>query len=88
MKIIERRKLIEQCVGVFVSRFHPKTTEKDVVETIREQTGLTLKVEKLRSKYDTYTSFCIRCSPRLRSMILDPYMWGCGAVVREYTERI
>ena len=48
---IEHRKVIEQCVGVFVSRFDPKTSEKDIVETIREQTGL--KVEKMQSKYDT-----------------------------------
>ena len=44
--------MIEQRCGVCIAQ-SPKTTEKDVVEATHEQTGPTLKVEKLRSKYNT-----------------------------------
>ena len=56
LKIIEPRKIVEECVGVFVSRFHPQTTSNDIIDTIREHTGITMNVEKLQSKYDTYYS--------------------------------
>ena len=73
---------------MFVSRFHPQTTLKYIIDTLREHTGITMNVEKLQFKYDTYSSFCIRCSHRLRKIVLDPFLLGRGTVVKEYTERI
>ena len=72
---------------MFVSRFHSRTTVKEIVDHVCRETGLTLRVERLQSRYDSYASFCIYASTRLNKMLLDPFIWPSGTVIRDYIER-
>ena len=51
---------------------------------IKQETGLDLKAEKLKTRYDTYSSFYIRCSGRVRDTLIDGRLWPIGALVKPY----
>ena len=81
-----RSRMQKQCVGVFISR---STSNREITEHIRKETGLTLPCERLSSKFDKYASFLIRASPRLRTlMLLDLGVWPYGMIYHDYTERV
>ena len=70
--------------GVFVTRLDSRTTSWQLESHIKQETGLLVKVEKLRTKYDSYTSFYIRCENRIREQLLCPYIWPSGSMVKPY----
>ena len=88
LRVIQPGRSQKQCVGVFISRLHHKTTPRDITEHICNETGLTLPCERLSSKFDTYASFLIRASPRLRTVLMDRGVWPYGMIYREFNERV
>ena len=72
------------CSGVFITRLKPHTTGNNVENYIRHETGLRVSPEKLPTRYDSYSSFFIRCSGTARASLLDGRMWPTGTLVKPY----
>ena len=75
-----------QCTGLFLSRLHPHSTVAEVGIHIRNATGISVKPEKLQTKYSTYASFCIRCDVKLRNTLMDANVWPSGSLVKQFYE--
>ena len=60
-----------QQVGVFITRLARSTNPKDLATHVKRETGLSVSREPLRTKFDTYSSFCVRLPPRDQHLLLD-----------------
>jgi hypothetical protein len=74
------------CTGVFVTRLLPKTSADNIQNYVLRQTGLKLKSIKLCTKYETYSSFHIKCEKRVFSDLLNPEIWPEGTLVKPFFE--
>ncbi len=71
---------------MFVTRLHSQTLAGDTDALVYDETGLRIKCEKLITKYDTYSSFCIRCADTIAEKFLNPNIWPKGVMVKKYLE--
>ena len=62
---------IQKC-RAFVSRLSPSITAEKVKEFASEIIGSTCDVEKLQTKFTSYSSFCISCEVQYREIICGP----------------
>ena len=74
------------CTGIFVTRLARNTQPRDVIRHIEQETGIRCQCEPIQTKYDSYTSFCIRLNPSLHRRLLNPTVWPTGTLVREFLE--
>ena len=70
--------------GIFVTRVKPRTTIKDIQNLVKDETGIFVHVEKLKPKYDTYSSFYIPCTRKVIRELLKESIWPAGVLVRVY----
>ena len=73
-----------KAVGIFITRLHPRPSATTVDAHVRDETGCIVKCERLVTKYDTYSSFCVRCNDSIAQKLLDPTIWPKGAMVKRY----
>ena len=52
------------CTGIFVTRLARNTQPRDVIRHIEQETGIRCQCEPIQTKYDSYTSLCIRLNHR------------------------
>ena len=57
-------------VGVFITRLTRSTNPKDLATHVKWETGLSVSCEPLRTKFDTYSSFCVKLPPRDQHLLL------------------
>ena len=74
------------CTGIFVTRLARNTQPRDVIRHIEQETGIRCQCEPIQTKYNSYTSFCIRLNPSLHRRLLNPTVWPTGTLVREFLE--
>ena len=72
------------CSGVFVSQLDPRTTVKGLTANVKLHTGYVVKPEKLPQKYDTYSSFYIRCNKNMRNILLDASIWPINSWAKPF----
>ena len=60
------------------------TTANDVETYLRQETGMSVKAEKLPTRYNSYSSFYIGCRGPHRVMLLDGRVWPMGSLVKPY----
>ena len=72
------------CTGVFITRLLPNTTTSQLESYVKCETGEYVKAEKLPTRYETYSSFYIRCNGQLRTSLLDGRIWPVGTLVKPY----
>ena len=72
------------CTGIFVTNLHPKTSPAQVESFVKRETGHKIVAERLQTKYSSYSSFFIRGDQRLRSDLMDPYLWPADCKVKPY----
>ena len=72
------------CTGIFITRLRPHTTANDVETYLRHETGISVKAEKLPTRYNSYSSFYIRCGDPQRATLLDGRVWPTGSLVKPY----
>jgi hypothetical protein len=70
--------------GLFITRLDPRTTAKQLELHLKRETGVIVRVEKLRTKYPTYSSFYIRCDGKTRSLLWESSLWPQGSMVKPY----
>ncbi|XP_022824467.1 uncharacterized protein LOC111354990 [Spodoptera litura] len=74
---------------LYLSRLHHSMTVENVVEYIRELTGLTLRVERLEPRYKmNYESFVVRVPSDYLHIFLDEEFWPTGVVYRRFRGRL
>ena len=74
-------------VGLFVTRLATKTRAADVAAHVSLETGLTVKCEAIKTKYDGYRSkFCVKLSPHDQRLLLNANLWPKGVLVKAYRE--
>ena len=73
-------------VGLFVTRLATKTRAADVAAHVSLETGLTVKCEPIKTKYDGYRSFYVKLSPHDQHMLLNANLWPKGVLVKAYRE--
>ena len=69
---------------IFVSRLGSNVSNHAVKEFVRSMLGEEVDVERLETKYKTYSSFKLRCSFHVRNKILDPKNWEAGVLIRPF----
>lgn len=72
------------CTGMFVTRLAPKTTTASLEKFLLKETGLVLKSEKLKTRYDTYSSFHIWCDRSVLNNLLNTDIWPRGVLIKPF----
>ena len=66
--------------ALFVTRFDPLVTSEDVEEIVKEQ-NISVKCTKLRTKYDSYSSFHVEVTESDFQTISNPNVWPNGIMI-------
>ena len=72
--------------GLFLSRIRPKTTAREIYNLVQDETGISVQVEKLNTRYNTYSSFYIACDRSSVKHLLNKAVWPAGALIKIYEE--
>lgn len=71
--------------SLFVTRLHPDTSSENVCELLASVTEVTCFVcTRLRSKFDTYSSFHIAVDDDKLDVISDAELWPEGCLFRPF----
>jgi hypothetical protein len=74
----------KSCTGVFITKLVPNTTSTQLESYVKSELGVHVRAEKLPTKYDSYSSFYIRCSGQLRTSLLDGRIWPAESLIKPY----
>ena len=80
-----RANLQQRKDGLFISRLARDTRASDVVNYIRNEANLNLRIDPLATKYDSYRSYYIHAHPMHHDLLLRPGMWPKNVILRPYT---
>ena len=75
-------------IKIFVSRLDPSETTDSMREYVRGLTGTECVIERLKSKFPTYSSFVITCDKQFENILLNPDEWEEGLLVRPFFGKI
>ena len=67
-----------------MTRLSSRTTTQQVERNVHVETGLTVRAEKLDTRYNTYCSFYIKGDRRLRDQLLSADIWPEGTLVKPF----
>ena len=70
--------------GVFVSRHSPTTTVGQLRQHIKSELRCECQPQKLKARFNTYSSFFIPADRKLRSALLDSQMWPVGSLIKPF----
>ena len=70
--------------AVFVSRLAPKVSDQAVKLFVESMLGEDVDVERLQTKFMTYSSFKISCNIQMKRKLLDPVNWESGVIIRPF----
>ena len=81
---IFRTRIFGSVTGIFVSKLDARTSTRQIQSHLQRETGIRLKPEQLKSKYNTYASFYIPCGQDVRRRLLDRDLWPKGSLVKPF----
>ena len=73
-----------KCTGLFVSRLSPHTTPRQISNEVYSISGHRVTSEKIKTKYDYYSSYYIKCEKNIRESLLDCKLWPEGVLVKPF----
>ena len=78
---------VEKPVNIFVSRFHPDVLGSEIQQFAQTQfkSATTVIVEKLKTKFDTYSSFKIFVAKVPANKCLDLEQWPTEILVKNFS---
>ena len=77
----------KQVTGVFITRLDPRTTSKEVESNVKRHTGISIRAEKMKTKYpDSYSSFYVRGDKQLREKLIDAELWPQRCLVKPFEQ--
>ncbi|XP_064596696.1 uncharacterized protein LOC135463368 [Liolophura sinensis] len=74
-------------VEIFITRLEPTTTSNDVIQYVKDNSGVNVECKRLDTKYDTYASFWIRVTGKVSNMLLRSSFWPDEVLVRKFYNR-
>jgi hypothetical protein len=75
----------ERMKALFVSRFSPEVTAEEVCKSLKEQLNLNkLACTRLKTKFNSYSSFHIAVTEDEFSLINDTGVWPAGCLIAPY----
>ena len=86
LQVVQKNRTKKNGTGVFISRLSPQTKTHDIETYIHDLASSNVKVEKINTKFDTYSSFVIKCEHETRVKLLKPDVWEEGILIRGYYE--
>lgn len=71
---------------IFISRLDPVTTEKQIEEYIQSKftNKISIRIYKCRTKYPTYSSFCLSVPKKEIDRLLNREFWPNNMVIRRF----
>ena len=82
LKIVRPKRL----ANVFASRFDPLVTVEELKGYLEQKTDLEVEVEKVKTRFDTYSSFHVKCRCDDPEIFMDHNNWPEKAFVRWWRE--
>ncbi len=70
--------------SVFLSRLSPDTTTDEIVKYAKDHLKLTIKCNRLTTKYDTYASFKVDTQCNDTELLFNPGSWPEDILVRKF----
>jgi len=80
-------RLPRRLANVFISRFDPDVTADQVKRYLEEKLNLKIDVESVKTRFDTYASFHVKCTCEDPSVFMDEELWPDKAYVRWWREK-
>ena len=71
-------------VRVFISRLEANISIATIKEYVDNMIGDECKVERLKTKYDSYSSFLVTCGLRYKDTVMNPEEWQVGVLIRPF----
>ncbi|XP_006822338.1 uncharacterized protein LOC100369837 [Saccoglossus kowalevskii] len=68
----------------FITRLSPLTSTEDIQSFVKKSLNVQVNCEKLKTKFDTYSSFLIETTREFSGQIMDPTVWPTGILIRKY----
>ena len=69
---------------LFITRFHPDTNPKDINDYLTSSNIQFIKVYPVKSKFNSYTSFCIECNSSDFKNLQEPSQWPSGILIMPF----
>ena len=73
--------------GIMVTRLHPHTSAAHLAIHVHREVALTVRPEKMPTKYKGYSSFFIRANPVQRSKLLNKNIWPQNTLIKPFYEK-
>lgn len=71
---------------IFVTRLSPLTECDDIVSFMKSEHEKDVTCEKLKTKFDTYSSFKVSTTYEHSELVMSPDSWPKGILIRKYFE--
>ena len=76
----------KRLANVFATRFDPSTSADEIHKYLVDKLNLDITVEKLNTRFDTYSSFHIKCRCDDPQVFMQEDLWPTDALIRWYRE--
>ena len=70
--------------GLFITRLHANTSEAELNEYVRKIVGCRVRTQKLKTKFNTYSSFYIPLARGSWGILLEASIWPQGVLIKEF----
>jgi hypothetical protein len=74
-------------VKIFVGGLHPDTKREDIIQLINKELSISVGCFQLRTRYPTYSSFCITTEEEYEDFLLCSNMWPPRAKIMHFRGR-
>ncbi|KAL1465895.1 hypothetical protein MTO96_043067 [Rhipicephalus appendiculatus] len=70
--------------AIFVSKLSPDTTSADLKKHIESVDLSAISCRRLKTKYPSYSSFCVTVDEYTSKRLNDPSRWPCGCIFKPF----
>lgn len=77
-------KVVDKKVSIFISRLQPDVTKETVEQFLTDADVDNIECEKLKTRYETYSSFKVTLTEIFADKVLDPSFWPAGTLVKRF----
>lgn len=77
-------KVVDRKISIFISRLDPDVSKETVEQYLNEANVDNVECEKLKTRYETYSSFKLTLAENSVSKVLDPTFWPEGTLVKRF----
>ena len=74
--------------GLFITRLHANTSEAELNEYVRKIAGSRVRTQKLKTKFNTYSSFYTPLARGSWGILIEASIWPQGVLIKEFKRKI